>query len=227
MKTLLLAAFGILMMDCHADTQPLVSVGAVSKRGVRDHREVFLPRQPLVSVGAVSKRGLLDGAEFDSCAVSPFLNDYRIYLCYRKRIDGDLVIGERVLGSDEPVNEKDPERVISRMVFAMEDSFDQSKTLFFEFPKEAFRDLTFPHLGPVFDGGRTHLAIVLQSEILTVFMSGGDGAGSYKVNWIIDAKECRMRRLESVGEGDEVTKTGPWLDLKKIPTAKVEFQIKK
>lgn len=204
MKHLILAAFGTLIITCFADAQPLMSVGAEPKLGT------------------------LDGVEFESCAVTPFLNNFRIYLCYRKRVDGDLVVGERVLGSDEPVKEHYPERVISRIVFAVENSFDQSQTLFFEYPKETFRDLKFPHLGPVFHGYRTHLAIVLQAQTLTVFMSGGDGAGSYKVNWVIDVKEHKVRRIDSVGEeGDDVSRTGSWLELKEIPTPKVAFQSKK
>ena len=187
----------------------------------------FASAEPLLSVGAEPQFGTLDGVDFESCAVSPFLSDQRIYLCFRKRIDGDLVVGERVLGADEPVNETDPEHVISRVVLALENHFDSSKTLYYEFPKEAYRDLTFPHLGPVFSSDRTHLAIVLQAETLTVYMSGGDGAGSYRVNWIIDAKNLKVRRLDSVGEGDEVSRTGPWLELKHIPTPKVTLQNKK
>jgi len=180
-----------------------------------------------MSVGAEPQFGTLDGVEYESCAVSPFLNDQRIYLCYRKRVDGDLVVGERVLGADMPVEDTYPERVVSRIVLAMESHFDRSETLYFEFPKEAYRDLTHPHLGPIFASDRTHLAIVLQAGNLTVFMSGGDGAGSYRVNWIINAKDLKVRRLDSVGEGDDVSRTGPWLELKPIPTPKVAPQNKK
>jgi hypothetical protein len=177
----------------------------------------FASAQPLLSVGAKPQFGTLDGVDYESCAVSPFLSDQRIYLCYRKRVDGDLVVGERVLGADMPVNETYPERVISRVVLALENHFDDSKTLYYEFPKEAYRDLTYPNLGPIYSSGRTHLAIVLQAGNLTVYMSGSDGAGSYRVNWIISAKDFKVRRLDSVGEGDEVDRKGPWLDLKKIP----------
>jgi hypothetical protein len=191
--------------------------------------EPVVSPQRVLMVGAVSEFGTLDGVEFESCAVTPFLDNQRIYLCYRKRVKGDLVVGENMLGRSEPVTAASPETVLSKIVFQLENSEDPNKRLFYEFPKETYRDLASFRLGPNFSGpGReTHLAVVLQSETLTVFMAGSDGGESYRVNWIINAKDHKVRRVDSSREGSEVFRTGPWLEMKEIPKPKIVLQIKK
>ena len=181
-----------------------------------------------MNVGAVSKFGSLDGVRFESCAVSPFLDDQRIYVCYRTRMDQDLLVGERVLGVDDPVTATYPDRdLVSRVVLALETHFDDSKTQFFEFPQEAYRILTHPHLGSGYSGRRTNLAIALMGDRLVVFMSGGDGAGSYRINWEINVKERKVRRIVQAAEMNAVGETGQWLDLKEILEPSIILENKK
>jgi len=204
MKHIILAAFGTIMIACSADAQALMSVGAESKFGT------------------------LDNVEFESVAVSPFLDDQRIYLCYKNSADGDYEIGEQLLGSVGPVKKTDTSiRVIGRIVIAQEHPSEPRKTQFYEFPKESFRDLADPWLGPRFKGLRGKLAIVLQAETLTVFMSGSDGGEAYKVNWIIDVKEHKVMRIDSSAEGDRVNKKWPWVQLREISEPKIVFSTKK
>lgn len=183
----------------------------------------------ILSVGAQSEFGTLDNVEFESVGVAPFLAMQRIYLCYRKRADGDLVVGERVLGVDNPVTKITPDKVIHKIVLSLDNTSSRPRvtTQFFEFPKELYRDLTDPFLGPKHSRMNTKLAIVNQTQYLTVFMRGGDGAGSYKVNWVIDVKEHKVRRLDAPGERDSVFKDGPWVQMKEISAPKIVLSTKK
>ena len=181
-----------------------------------------LSAQTFLNVGADSQSGRLDGVRYESCGVSYFLDESRVYLCYRQREEGDLIVGERVWGADEPVTPTYPKgELVARMVLGLE-SYGK-KTRYLEFPKEAFRTVTGPNIGKSGAGGRTALAIVLTSEkVLTVYLTGGDGAGSYRLNWEVDVKENKVRLIAQENEINIVGKVGPWLDLKEIEQPKVE-----
>ena len=178
--------------------------------------------QTFLNVGADSQSGQLDGVRYESCGVSYFLDENRVYLCYRQREEGDLVVGEQVWGVDAPVTKTYPDgALVARMVLAIED--DGKKARYLEFPKEAFRTVTYPHTGNKRAGDTTALAIVLTSEkVLTVFLTGGDGAGSYRLNWEVNVKENKVRMILQESEINIVGKVGPWLELKEIEQPKIK-----
>jgi hypothetical protein len=171
--------------------------------------------------------GTLEDVPFESCVVPACLDEYRAYLCYGRPTEGDFTIGQRVFGRDDPVSSKNfPDSVIRRIVFAMDHPSNQNKTLFLEFPAEAYIGLTNPALGPISSAPGTCLAMVLQGGNVVVSMSGGDGCASYKVDWIIDIKKQEVQRFVFEGENEfsDVSRAlaqGPWLKLKEIPAPKI------
>ena len=170
--------------------------------------------------------GTLEDIPFESCVIPACLDEYRAYLCYGRPADGDFTNGQRVFGQDSPVSSKNyPDSVIRRIVFAMDNPSNQNKTAFLEFPAEAYKDLTHPALGPIFSAPPTYLAMALHGGNVKLSMLGGDGAASYKVDWIIDTKKQEVQRFVFDGENEfsDVSRAlaqGPWLKLKEIPAPK-------
>ena len=167
--------------------------------------------------------GTLEDVPFESCVVPACLDEYRAYFCYGRPAEGDFTNGQKVFGQDAPVSSQNhPDSVIRRIVFAMDNPSNHNKTLFLEFPAEAYTGLTHPALGPIFSAPANCPTMALQGENVTVSMLGGDGVASYKVDWIIDTKRQEVQRLVFDGENEcsdvsRALERGQWLKLKEIP----------
>ncbi len=164
----------------------------------------------LLVIGSPPEFGTLDGVRYQRRTVAQVNQDQGVYMCFRDRQEGDFKIGERVFGSDMPVTATEPSGVIHRIILELPASGDNRS--YYEIPPELYRDLAQHHLGWQ-SRSQTLFSIARKGSTLTIFLQGGDAAGSYLVNWIIEGHKAR--RVIAAGEADEGT-SSPWLELKKI-----------
>lgn len=183
---------------------PILSVSAEEKPDK--------PMENILFIGSPPRVGTLDGVKFQYRNVA-YINDaYAVYMCYRERQENDFKIGERVFGSDMPATATQPQGVIHRIVLEWPAYGPQRS--YYEIPQELYRDMSEHHLEHQ-SKAQTLFSLARKGSMVTLFLSGGDAAGSYAVNWIIDLETKRVRRIVAAGEWDEV-RPSPWIDLKKV-----------
>ena len=166
-------------------------------------------------IGSPPGFGTLDGVRFQSRTVAQVTQDQAVYMCFRDRQAGDFKIGERVFGSDMPATATEPSGVIHRIILELPASGDNRS--YYEIPPELYRDLAQHHLS-LQSKSQTLFSIARKGETLTIFLQGGDAAGSYVVNWIIEGHKAR--RVIAAGEWDK-GRSSPWVELKKIDPPKI------
>lgn len=173
------------------------------------------PAENILVIGSPPEFGTLDGVRFQRRTVAKVTQSQAVYMCFRDRQAGDFKIGERVFGSDMPVTATEPSGVIHRIILELPASGDDRS--YYEIPQELYRDLAEHHLNWQ-SKSQTLFSIARKGATLTMFLQGGDAAGSYVVNWIIEGH--KVRRVIAAGESDE-GRSSPWLELKKIDPPKI------
>jgi len=166
----------------------------------------------VVVIGSPPAFGTLDGVSFQRRIVEDVTSDMAVYMCFRDREEKDFKVGERVYGTDEPASATSPRSVIHRIILEWPASGD--KRSYYEVPNELYRDMAEHHLLCKWKS-QTLFSLARKGTMLTLFLHGGDAAGSYIVNWIIDLEKVLVRRVVAESEQD-AGPTGPWLKLKKI-----------
>jgi hypothetical protein len=166
-------------------------------------------------IGSPPAFGTLDGVRFQRRTVAQVTQSQAVYMCFRDRQAGDFKIGERVFGSDMPATATEPSGVIHRIILELPASGDNRS--YYEIPPEFYRDLAEHHLNWQ-SKSQTLFSIARKGATLTIFLQGGDAAGSYVVNWIIEGH--KVRRVIAAGESDSGG-VDPWLELKKIDPPKI------
>ena len=173
------------------------------------------PLENVLVIGSPPGFGTLDGIEFQRRTVAAVNQDQGVYMCFRNREAGDFKIGERVFGSDMPATATEPAGVIHRIILELPASGGNRS--YYEIPRELYRDLAEHHLNRQ-SKSQTLFSIARKGATLTIFLQGGDAAGSYVVNWIIEGH--KVRRVITAGESEE-GRSSPWVELKKIDPPKI------
>jgi len=166
----------------------------------------------IVVIGSPPEFGTLDGVRFQRRIVQDVTSGLAVYMCFRDREERDFKVGERVYGIDEPASATSPTGVIHRII--LESPAYGDNRFYYEVPKELYRDMAEHHLNAE-SKAQTLFSIARKGTALTLFLEGGDAAGSYAVNWIIDLEKDRVRRVVAESEQD-AGPSSPWLNLKKI-----------
>ena len=170
------------------------------------------PAENVVVVGALPTFGKLDGIDCVSLRIRNVNTSETVYVCYRHRRANDFKIGDLVYGYDVPVSATQPTGVIHRIILQSFDDASKDRRAFVEIPPELYRDVSQHWFGAQ---AKSPFGLARKGSMLTLCLEGGDGAGSYTANWIIDLHTKSVRRVVAYSEQDTGPST-PWLKLTKI-----------